>query len=52
MVFLIFRLMYYSVFTGNNQTVSIVGIGVILLLSLIIFTSSLEPNKLQKNEDA
>ena len=52
LVLLIFGLMYYSVFTGNNQTVSIIGIGVILLLSLIIFTSSLEPNKLQKNEDA
>ena len=52
LVLLIFGLMYYSIFTGNNQTVSIVGIGVILLLSLIIFTSSLEPNKLQKNENA
>ncbi|MER1957016.1 MAG: DUF3169 family protein [Solibacillus sp.] len=52
MVFLIFGLMYYSVFTGNNQTVSIIGIGVILLISLLIFTSSLMPQKLQKNEDA
>lgn len=45
LVLLIFGLMYYSVLSGNNQTVSIIGIGVILLLSLTIFTSSLKPQK-------
>ena len=45
LVLLIFALMYYSIFSGNNQTVSIIGIGFILLLSLTIFTSSLRPQK-------
>ncbi|BAK16350.1 hypothetical protein SSIL_1927 [Solibacillus silvestris StLB046] len=45
LVLLIFGLMYYSVLSGNNQTVSIIGIGVILLISLTIFTSSLKPQK-------
>ncbi|MGN7479204.1 hypothetical protein ACTHOQ_15270 [Solibacillus silvestris] len=49
LVLLIFGLMYYSVFSGNNQTVSIIGIGLILLLSLNIFTSSLKPRKLHKS---
>lgn len=45
LVFLIFALMFYSIFSGNNQTVSIIGIGLILLLSLTIFTNSLKPQK-------
>ena len=48
LVLLIFGLMYYSILSGNNQTVSIIGIGVILLLSLTIFTSSLKPQKSPK----
>lgn len=45
LVLLIFGLMYYSILSGNNQTVSIIGIGVILLISLSIFTNSLKPQK-------
>ncbi|MGE7981585.1 hypothetical protein [Solibacillus sp. NPDC093137] len=45
LVLLIFGLMYYSILSDNNQTVSIIGIGVILLISLTIFTSSLKPQK-------
>ena len=49
LVCLVLALMYYSIFSGNNQTVSIIGIGLILLLSLIIFTSSLKPGKMHKH---
>lgn len=49
LVLLIFALMYYSILSGNNQTVSIIGIGFILFLSLIIFSSSLKPQKSHKN---
>ena len=49
LVLLIFALMLYSIFSGNNQTVSIIGIGFILLLILTTITSSLRPKKLPKN---
>lgn len=49
LVLLIFALMYYSILSGNNQTVSIIGIGFILFLCLIIFASSLKPEKSHKN---
>ena len=46
-VLLIFALMFYSIFSGNSQIVSIIGIGIILLFLLITFTVSLKPKKLE-----
>ena len=45
-IFLVFALMYYSVFSGNNQTVSIIGIGIILLFVLNALSMSLKPDKI------
>lgn len=47
-VLLILGLMYYSIFSGNNQTVSILGIGVILLIMMNALSRSLKPAKITK----
>lgn len=47
LVILAFGLMYYSVFTGNSQLVSIIGIGVLLMLVQVSYTISLKPSKLK-----
>ncbi|WP_240758502.1 DUF3169 family protein [Lysinibacillus sp. SGAir0095] len=38
-------LMYYSVFSGNSQIISIIGIGIFFMLVQVSFTQSLKPNK-------
>ena len=45
-IFLVFALMFYSIFSGNNQTVSIIGIGIILLFVLNALSMSLKPDKI------
>ena len=45
-IFLVFTLMFYSIFSGNNQTVSIIGIGIILLFVLNALSMSLKPDKI------
>jgi hypothetical protein len=47
LVILAFGLMYYSVFTGDSQLVSIIGIGVLLMLVQVSYTMSLKPSKLK-----
>ena len=45
LVFLGMALMYYSVFTGNSQLISIIGIGVVLLFIQTFYSISLKPKK-------
>ena len=47
LILLASALMFYSVFSGNSQVVSIIGIGVLLLLIQVIYTISLKPSKLK-----
>ena len=47
LVILAFGLMFYSVFTGDSQLVSIIGIGVLLMLVQVSYTISLKPSKLK-----
>ncbi|WP_240510191.1 DUF3169 family protein [Virgibacillus profundi] len=47
LVLLAFALMFYSIFTDNSQLVSIIGIGILLLLIQVRYTSSLKPSKLE-----
>ncbi|MFF5996097.1 DUF3169 family protein [Lysinibacillus sp. KU-BSD001] len=44
-VLLCFALMYYSVFSGNSQLISIIGLGAILLFMQIYHASNLKPKK-------
>lgn len=46
-IFLAFALMFYSIFSGNNQIVSIIGIGFILLILVNGLSGSLKPAKLK-----
>ena len=46
-ILLAFALMFYSIFSGNNQIVSIIGIGIILLLLVNGLSRSLKPAKLR-----
>lgn len=46
-IILAFALMFYSIFSGNNQIVSIIGIGIILLLLVNGLSRSLKPAKLR-----
>ena len=46
-ILLAFALMFYSIFSGNNQIVSIIGIGIILLLLVNGLSRSLKPAKLK-----
>jgi len=52
LVLLSFGLMYYSIFTGNSQLVSIVCIGILLMLIQVGFTISTKPNNLKESGDA
>ncbi|MBY0097941.1 hypothetical protein [Mesobacillus maritimus] len=45
LVLLASALMFYSAFTGHSQVISIIGIGILLLLIQVIFTTSLKPTK-------
>ncbi|MDF1509386.1 DUF3169 family protein [Robertmurraya sp. DFI.2.37] len=47
LVILASGLMYYSIFSGNSQLISIIGIGILLILIQISYTTSLKPNKLK-----
>ncbi|MFC7688218.1 DUF3169 family protein [Ureibacillus sp. GCM10028918] len=44
---LAFALMYYSVFSGNSQIISIIGIGILFMFIQVSFTQSLKPNKVK-----
>ena len=46
-ILLAFALMFYSIFSGNNQIVSIIGIGIILLILVNGLSGSLKPAKLK-----
>lgn len=46
-ILLAFALMFYSIFSGNNQIVSIIGIGIILLILFNGLSGSLKPAKLK-----
>ncbi len=46
-IFLAFALMFYSIFSGNSQIVSIIGIGIILLILVNGLSGSLKPAKLK-----
>ncbi|KGR75782.1 DUF3169 family protein [Ureibacillus sinduriensis] len=45
LIILAFILMYYSVFSGNSQIMSIIGIGLLFMLVQVSFTQSLKPHK-------
>jgi hypothetical protein len=45
LVLLASALMFYSVFTGHSQVISIIGIGILLLLIQVIYTTSIKPNR-------
>lgn len=45
LIILAFVLMYYSVFTGNSQVISIIGVGLLFMLVQISFTQSIKPYK-------
>lgn len=45
LVLLASALMFYSAFTGHSQVISIIGIGILLLLIQVIYTTSLKPTK-------
>jgi Protein of unknown function (DUF3169) len=45
LVLLASALMFYSAFTGHSQVISIIGIGILLLLIQVIYTTSLKPNR-------
>lgn len=47
LIFLAFILMFYSIFTGNSQSISIIGIGILLLLIQVSYTMSIKPSKLK-----
>lgn len=46
LILLGFTLMFYSIFTGNSQLISIIGIGVILLFIQIYYSLSMKPKKI------
>lgn len=48
-ILLIFSLMFYSIFSGNNQIVSMIGIGIILLFVLNALSMSLKPAKISES---
>ena len=50
-IFLIFGLMFYSIFSGNNQIVSIIGIGIILLFVLNALSMSLKPREISESSE-
>lgn len=47
LIFLACILMFYSIFTGNSQSISIIGIGILLLLIQVSYTMSIKPSKLK-----
>ena len=51
-IFLILALMFYSIFSGNNQIVSIIGIGIILLFVLNTLSMSLKPQKISESSES
>ena len=50
--FLIIVLMFYSIFSGNNQIVSIIGIGIILFFVLNALSMSLKPQKISESSES